>query len=157
MKEALMGAFTPPAMTTPPKLIIPFKKLYSDAVAPFRKHPGDAAFDLTVRSVESVSHDSFLFKSGIAVEIPKGYFGLIRPRSSMSKSPYVVGASGVIDSSYRGELMFCLKCLGRGEYYRVGDRFCQLLILPLPEVEYVEVEELTETERGIGGFGSTGK
>lgn len=93
---------------------IPFKKLYPDAEAPFRKHEGDAAFDLTVHSVECIGYGVFMFKSGIAVEIPEGYFGLIRPRSSMSKSHYVVGASGVIDSSYRGELMFCLKSVGGG-------------------------------------------
>jgi dUTP pyrophosphatase len=136
---------------------IPFKKLYPNSVAPFRKNKGDAAFDLTVHSMEPWDNCAVMFRSGIAMEIPEGYFGLIRPRSSMAMSRYVVGASGVIDSSYRGEIMFCLKNMGCGTDYAVGDRFCQIMILPLPEVDYVEVSELSATSRGSGGFGSTGR
>lgn len=162
LTQGYAKVYAPPTSYIPPiqfpaRLKIKFKKLYPDAVPPFRKHPGDAAFDLTVYKILPWGDGKLLFTSGIAVEIPPGHFGLIRPRSSLSDTQYVVGTSGVIDSSYRGELKFCFKEVCKGSLYGLGDRFCQLLILPLPEVEYVEVEELSPTTRGEGGFGSTGQ
>ncbi len=135
---------------------IKFKKLHPDAKPPTRAKAGDAGWDLTCIDWQCAGSDVMFFKTGIAVEIPEGYFGLLRPRSSMARTVYSVATSGVIDSGYRGELIFPLRSTGLGSHYESGDRICQLIILPLPDVEMVEVEELSETERGTGGFGSTG-
>jgi dUTP pyrophosphatase len=100
------------------------------------------------------------FHTGIAVEIPPGHFGLLRPRSSIRNSPYLMASSGVIDSGYRGEIIIPLRKVESDEgdcSHYIGQRICQLVILPLPEVEFEETAELSESVRGTGGFGSTGK
>lgn len=95
--------------------------------------------------------------TGIAIEIPEGYFGLIRDRSSFGSRGIVV-CGGVIDSDYRGEILVCLKMIGGVDHsIEKGDKIAQLIILPVPQYELVECEELSETKRGDGGFGSTGR
>lgn len=135
-----------------------FKKLYSDSKSPSRK-PGDAGWDLSVYCIKIHPLSGVvMFHTGIAVEIPDGYFGLLRPRSSVSGTCYQFASSGIIDSSYRGELIVPMRAIPsyETEMYELNERIAQLLVLPLPEVEFVEAEELSETDRGNGGFGSTG-
>jgi dUTP pyrophosphatase len=99
-----------------------------------------------------------MFQTGVAVEIPPGYFGLLRPRSSICKTGYLFASSGIIDSGYRGEIGVPLRWMGNGvDTYRVGDRIAQLVILPLPAVSFVQVDKLSESVRGEGGFGSSGR
>lgn len=96
---------------------------------------------------------------GVAVEIPKGYMGLLVPRSSMSKTPLRCANSvGIIDADYRGELSIVYENVSCNEYtiFR-GDRIAQLIIIPVAMVDVLEVDTLSETERGDGGYGSTGK
>lgn len=98
------------------------------------------------------------FGTGLAVEIPKGYVGLIFPRSSCYKAGMLLtNCVGVIDSDYRGEIKAVFVSDGQYRQYEVGDRVCQLVISPVPAVKFVEVQELSRTERGAGGYGSTGK
>lgn len=139
-------------------LKIKFKKLNSCAVIPTRKTTGAAGFDLTAVSME-VSATMIKYDTGIAVEIPPGYVGLASPRSSICRVGLLQANSvGVIDSDFRGSISLVFykntQCIVP---YFPGDRIGQLMIVPIPEVEYVEVEELSETERGAGGYGSTGK
>ena len=142
------------------------KKLSADAVLPRKAHPGDAGFDLTAVTAKMCADGTKLQVGfGIAVEIPEGYVGLVFPRSSVYKTDCrLANAVGVIDSGYRGELKavfdFTWKIPpGRTTYiskrYIEGDRCCQLVIVPVPEVEVQEVTELTPSDRGDGGFGST--
>lgn len=96
---------------------------------------------------------------GVAVEIPKGYMGLLVPRSSMSKTPLRCANSvGVIDADYRGELSIAYENISCSDYmiFR-GDRIAQLIIIPIAIVDVEEAQTLSETERGDGGYGSTGK
>ena len=149
---------------------IKFKKLVAKAVAPKQGTPGSAGFDLKAitASLDCGSH-KVTCNTGIAVEIPKGYVGLVFPRSSICRTNLrLSNAVGVIDSDYRGEITAVFdelpKCGLQADFayvrpksYAAGDRIMQLVIVPIPEVEYIEVEELTPTERGAGGYGSTGK
>lgn len=145
---------------TPDFLPIRFKKLTTDAKAPYQATPGSAGFDLTAVSVKK-HKESFLrrlveYGTGLAVEIPAGHVGLVFPRSSIYKKQMVLtNGVGVIDSDYRGEIK-AVFAYGE-EIYNPGDRIAQLVIMPIPAVKFVEAEELTETERGAGGYGSTGK
>ena len=139
------------------KLKIKFKKLNPNAVIPKRGTIGAAGFDLTAVSME-VSATMIKYDTGIAVEIPPGYVGLVFPRSSVCKTGLSLANSvGVIDSDYVGELSAVFYLRSGCRVYNVGDRIGQLLIVPIPEVEFMEVDELSETERGAGGYGSTGK
>lgn len=137
-------------------IVVKCKNLYHSAKLPHRAHSTDAGHDLYLHHTEELDNGAIMHCSGIAVEIPYGYFGLLRPRSSLAKSQFVMCSSGVIDCGYRGELKLPLKCLGKGTIYVNGDRFAQLLILPLPHVTYELAEELSDSPRGAGGFGSTG-
>jgi len=138
--------------------VLKFKKLYNDAVAPVQAHYGDACFDLTAREVV-VEDDILKCKFGIAIEIPFGYVGLLFPRSSVYKtSCRLANSVGVIDSGYRGEVqaIFDLDKSNRPAYEEF-ERCAQLMIVKLPTIKCVEVDELSATDRGKGGFGSTGK
>ena len=98
------------------------------------------------------------FRVGWAVEIPLGYVGVIKVRSSVGKERWVLASSGVIDPTYRGELKVPLLYLGTDPYtVKHGQRMAQMLVVPRPTVEDIEVEELSPSARGTGGFGSTGK
>jgi dUTP pyrophosphatase len=138
---------------------VKIKKLHADAVIPVYAKPGDAGLDLTAISESWNEDDSMVtYDTGLAVEIPEGHVGLLFPRSSVSKTTLNLANSvGVIDSGYRGSIMLKFRFLESGDVYGVGDRIGQLLILPYPQVEFEEVEELSSTERGEGGFGSTGR
>lgn len=138
-----------------------FKKLEENAVVPKYAKPGDAGLDLVATSVSSW-FDSRLngyieYGTGLAVAIPDGYVGLIFPRSSISNTELTLANSvGVIDSGYRGEIMCRFRFTTAEKVYKPGDRICQLVILPYPEVQVVETTDLEDTVRGTGGFGSSG-
>ena len=140
---------------------VKIKKLHSDAVVPHYAKPGDAGLDLTAVSMKldssSAGREMVTFGIGLAVEIPEGHVGLLFPRSSVYKSGLTLTNSvGVIDSGYRGEIMMKFQVSSISNMYKVGDRVGQLLIVPYPQVEFEEVDELSSTERGKGGYGSTG-
>lgn len=139
-------------------LEVKIKKLNENAVIPAYAKPGDAGMDLTAVSHE-YKNGNHIYGTGLAIEIPKGHVGLLFPRSSNRKTrAYLTNHVGVIDSGYRGEIMLTFKNvdLTALEPYKVGDRIAQLMIVPYPTIELIEVEELSETERGTGGHGSTG-
>lgn len=163
-------------------LKVKIKKLNEDAVIPTYSQNGDAGMDLVATSKSFDTDGNVVYGTGLAFEIPKGFVGLIFPRSSNAKQQLLLSNSvGVIDSGYRGEVMlkfkssassFSLKSLFKLIFnpdakmtlinnvkisYNVGDRIGQIIILPYPQIEFKEVEELSETERGNGGYGSTGK
>lgn len=135
------------------------KKLHKDAVIPTYAQLGDAGLDLTAISVEIDENCNYIYYTGLAIEIPQGYVGLIFPRSSISKTDMCLRNSvGVIDSGYRGEIIFKFKRFVDGvKLYKEGDRVGQLIIMPYPHITLVETDDLSETNRGNGGFGSTGK
>lgn len=146
-----------PKPTTDGKRVIRFKKLHPDAKEPYQATPGSAGFDLT--AVTKIIDEKMLFHygTGIAVEIPAGHVGLVFPRSSIYKEQMTLtNCVGVIDSDYRGEIKAVFSGKGMGGY-KTGDRIAQLVIVPIPAVKFVEAEELTETQRGTGGYGSTGR
>lgn len=135
---------------------VKIKKLDSRAVIPTYAKNGDAGMDLVITRIINESKLDITYGFGISLEIPEGYMGLIFPRSSIRKYDLILTNSvGVVDSGYRGELQATFKKLGAHEY-EVGDRGAQIVILPYPQIEFQEVEELSNTERGKGGFGSTG-
>lgn len=166
------------------------KKLYEDVPTPKYATSGSAGLDLTAMSRFYDKDGNVCYGTGIAVEIPEGYVGLLFPRSSITKKDILVKNSvGVIDSDYRGEIVLkCSPCLGYGnhynldeckdlrygintdqdhfqtidylipnhENYEIGDKCCQLVIVPIPKVVIHLVDELSETERGANGYGHTG-
>lgn len=141
---------------------IKFKRLSENAVAPVKAHNTDAGFDLTCSEITTELNECgqliLVYHTGLAVEIPDGWFGDIRPRSSISKKPLrICNAPGTIDSGYRGEITVKMAVTTDvvPSVYKVGERFAQLLILPVPDVTFTEAEELSVTDRGEGGYGST--
>lgn len=143
-------------------MVVKIKKLVENAVIPKYSKPGDAGLDLTAVSV-SFEKNYVSYKTGLAVEIPEGFVGLLFPRSSNSKMDLILTNSvGVIDSGYRGEIELRYKLVGNGVTpsivgtYNIGDRVGQLIIIPYPNIEFEEVTELSTTERNTGGYGSTG-
>ena len=162
-------------------LKVKIKKLNENAVIPTYAKYGDAGIDLVATSKYYDDNGNIVYGTGLAFEIPKGYVGLLFPRSSNSKQQLLLSNSvGVIDSGYRGEVMlkfkssassFSLKSLFKLIFnqdakitiinnfkisYYVGERIGQIIILPYPQIEFEESEELSETERNTGGYGSTG-
>lgn len=167
---------------------VKIKKLNENAVIPKYAKSGDAGMDITAVSKHYDEYGNVVYGTGLAFEIPERYVGLLFPRSSNSKQDLILSNSiGVLDSGYRGEVMFKFKpslFFGDNEYaeegtvgqisetfdsieipltnrydyteYFVGDRIGQIIILPYPQIEFEEVEELSTTDRGEGGFGSTG-
>lgn len=139
---------------------IKVKKINENAVIPKYSKPGDAGLDLTAVSIVSNTTFQVIYDTGLAIEIPEEHVGLIFPRSSICNYELELSNSvGVVDSGYRGTIRFVFnKTNGIDSLkYKVGDRIGQLLILPYPEIELVEVDELNDSERGHKGFGSTGK
>jgi dUTP pyrophosphatase len=170
------------------------KKLVPAAVIPQYAKSGDACFDLTATSINRT--DKYIeYGTGLAMEIPEGYVGLIFPRSSVTNKDLMLkNGTGIIDQGYRGEIKFRFNVVRQSirneateeEYqtyfdetqitdeneiqyirkkglvryssnlYSVGDRIGQMMIIPYPTVEFEEVEELSETQRGEGGYGSSG-
>lgn len=139
-----------------------FKKLHEDAVTPTYSKKGDGCVDLhCVSYTLNEQNNQVTYSTGISIEIPSGYVGLVFPRSSIRRTVLELSNSvGVIDSGYRGEIMATFNINKGGNQstiYENGERICQLMILPYPKIKFTEVTKLSETDRGEGGFGSTGK
>jgi dUTP pyrophosphatase len=134
---------------------VKIKKLVPEAKIPNYALEGDAAMD--VHAVSKKVTDKFIeYGTGLVFEIPKDYVMLIFSRSSVSnKSLSQANSVGVLDYGYRGELFVRFYKMG-DEEYEIGDRVAQIMVLPRPQIEFEEIIELSETERGDGGFGSTG-
>lgn len=137
--------------------VLKFKKLVESAKVPNKATHDSNGFDLTATSKKwSDEFQAYVYGTGIAVEIPKGYVGLLFPRSSVRKYALVMAnCVGVIDSDYRGEIMATFRPLNKylGKVYNVGDKCCQLVVVPAPEFEIEEVDTLSDTERGTKGHG----
>lgn len=140
-------------------MIVNIKRLHRDSVIPRYAKDGDAGLDLTATRVWVDDDGNVCYGTGLAFEIPRGYVGLLFPRSSNAKKDLILSNSvGILDSNYRGEVMLKFKPQKQGgKMYEVGDRIGQIIIIPYPHIEFKEVEELSETNRGDGGFGSTGR
>ncbi len=141
-------------------LQVKIKKMHPDAKVPAYAKLGDAGLDLTAVSVTYDAKEGYFeYDTGLAVEIPLGYVGLVFPRSSISKKNMMLcNAVGVVDSGYRDSIKLRFKALTQApNTYEVGERVGQLMILPYPMIELKEVSELSDSERGAGGFGSSGK
>jgi dUTP pyrophosphatase len=151
---------------------VKIKKLKPNAVIPTYAKDGDAGMDLVATEILKDTPEQITYGMGIALEIPKGFVGLVFPRSSIRKTGLQLSNSvGVIDSGYRGEIQATfnkvfgsermydemkVKEIQPNEYYKVGDRIAQIMIIPHPDIQFEEADELSDTERGEGGFGSTG-
>lgn len=134
------------------------KKLLPQAIVPSKAHSTDAAFDIaTIESYTLKVGERHTFATGIAAEFPAEYVALFRDRSSLGSKGIQVLA-GVIDASYRGEWKVVLLNTSQEPYeIKAGDRIAQCLFLPVPEVHVQETTELPDSERAVGGFGSTGR
>jgi dUTP pyrophosphatase len=139
---------------------LPITRLRDDAVVPERAYAGDAGLDLAAcERVELRPGQRALVGTGLAVAIPEGYAGFVQPRSGLAARHglSVVNSPGLVDSGYRGELRVVLLNTDDSEPFVVepGMRIAQLVVLAVPEVELVEVDELPASERGVRGFGSS--
>lgn len=157
---------------------VKIKRLTENSVIPFYAHEGDVGVDITATSRIYDKHGNVSYGTGLAIELPKGYVALLFPRSSICKKDLsLANAVGVVEHTYRGEIFFKFKptlvCYGDEEedtdsevyddvyipessqHYEIGDRIGQMVVIPHPKIVFEEVEELSETERGEGGFGST--
>src|SRR3989344_4740043 len=135
------------------------KKLHTDAKVPSYAHPGDAGFDLyAIEEVAIPVGVRVLIGTGIAMDIPDGFVGLIWDKSGLSTTHGLKTLGGVVDAGYRGEVKVGMVNLGTEEYtISAGHKIAQMLIQKVERAEIIEVAELSETVRGEGGFGSTGK
>lgn len=138
------------------------KRLTEDAVLPIRAYKGDAGIDLTCTTITQELNECnqllIVYHTGLAFEIPEGYVGLVFPRSSIyKKSLTFTNCVGVIDSCYRGEITAKMRSTTDvvPAIYKPGERFAQLVLVPIPEFTMTEVSELSETDRGENGYGST--
>ncbi len=141
-------------------VIVKFKRLRADALMPTKAREDDAAFDLhSIIDYDLRPGEYCVVPTGIVLEIPQGYEGQVRPRSGFAakNGVTVLNTPGTIDSGYRGEVMVIMVNHGREVFHiSKGMRICQLAIRPVPKVQLVECEVLSESDRGTGGFGSTG-
>ncbi len=153
-------------------LPVKFKKLDPKAVAPYYSREGDAGLDFTALTVTN-EDNLMVCTTGIAVEIPPGHVGLLFPRSGVSnKDLSLANSIGVVDSNYRGDVTFKFRVtpytfeedgvlnvarFREPNFYKVGERIGQMIIIPYPEVQLTEVDELSDSDRGANGFGSSGK
>ena len=140
---------------------VSFRRIHPDAVLPSAAHPGDAGLDLaSVVDVEVPAGERAMIPTGIAVAIPEGHAGLVLPRSGLASRHglTLANAPGLIDPGYRGEVTCAVVNLDRSEPVRIrkGDRVAQLVVVAVPAVEPEWADELPPSERGTGGFGSTG-
>lgn len=145
---------------------IRIKKLCDAAVVPSYAKDGDAGMDLTAVSKVYDMDGNVVYGTGLAFEIPRGYVGLLFPRSSNAKKDLLLSNSvGVLDSGYRGEVMFKYRRVeatfgferDTPSEYKVGDRIGQIIVLPYPYVRFEVVDELSSSDRGTGGYGSSGR
>ena len=143
-------------------MIVRYKKLFPDAVEPIRGSEWAAGWDLTCIDIDWDEDAKVLvYHTGLAFEIPRGYVGLLFPRSSVyKKTLWLTNSVGVLDADYRGEVLFKYglqySMKKDAALYQVGDRIGQLVIVPIPEIAFMESDSLSETKRGTGGYGSTG-
>lgn len=138
------------------------KKVHPDAVIPKYAHSTDACFDLTAVEINIVNEKGYgyiEYDTGLQMAIPDNYVGLIFPRSSISNTGLLLSnAVGVIDPAYRGNIKARFKWIKDTEFYKVGDRCCQMMLIPRNPVNFEEFEgDWESTERNDGGFGSSGK
>lgn len=156
---------------------VEFIRMASNAVIPSKAHPTDAGFDMVATSKVETA-DYIEYGTDIAIKLPEGHCALLFPRSSVSKKDlFLCNSVGLIDENYTGEIKFRFKRSPKYQYYtfkrffrfitevfvepitykeyEVGDKIGQIVILPTPSVEFLEVEKLPETDRGSGGFGSS--
>jgi dUTP pyrophosphatase len=138
------------------------RRLTDAATLPTRAHEGDAGLDLYAAEAATLAPgERASVGTGVAVEIPPGHAGLVLPRSglAMRHGIALVNAPGLIDAGYRGELRVLLLNTDRSETFAIepGDRIAQLLVTPFAEAVPVEAPELSESGRGVGGFGSSGR
>lgn len=154
---------------------IKYSKLTEKAVAPFKKYNIDAGFDLTATWIKE--YDKYIeYGTDIAIEIPEGYVGLLFPRSSIRNQDLMLKNSvGVVDASYRGEIKFSfwkteklsseikkwneqsISTMIDIDKYEIGERCGQIVIMKIPDIEMIEADKLSETDRGTQGYGSSGK
>ena len=140
---------------------LPIKRLDPTVELPTYAYEGDAGLDLRANEdVTLAPHERRLVSTGLAVAIPEGYAGFVQPRSGLAlrEGLSMANTPGLIDSHYRGELKVCAVNLDEERPITIsrGERIAQLVIQRVPVVTLVEVEELDETDRGSGGFGSSG-
>lgn len=150
---------------------VKIKRLYEDSLIPTKAHATDAGYDLYAHSKSYDNDGNVVYGCGVAMEIQQGYVGLVFPRSSNARKDLILSNSvGVIDSGYRGEIMLKFKQTPQefadasGTFvtyqytkdYGLGERIGQIIIMPYPEIEFIEVDELSDSERGAGGYGSSG-
>lgn len=149
-------------------MIVKFKKLSNTAITPHRAHHNDAGYDLfSDEDVELQYGETKVVSTGISLEIPKGYYADVRPRSGLTSKTALRVHLGTIDSDYRGKVgIICENHFEKKEegndffhnyLIKQGDKIGQLVIHKLPEIELVETQELSDSERGLNGFGSTDK
>ena len=139
---------------------LPIRRLRDDAVVPGRAYDGDAGLDLTAcERVELAPGERAVVGTGLAVAIPEGYAGFVQPRSGLAAKSgiTIVNTPGLVDSGYRGELKVILLNTDTDHSFVVepGMRIAQLLVIEIPGVDPVVVDELPESERGVRGFGSS--
>ena len=151
-------------------MIVKIKKIHENAVIPKYAKLGDAGMDLTAVEISYDNSGNIVYRTGLSFEIPAGFFMMLVPRSSNSKTNLILtNHCGIVDSGYRGEVMFKYKPYEwndnskdslletvKFETYKIGDRIGQGIILPYPHIEFEEIQELSETERGDSGYGSSG-
>lgn len=135
------------------------KKLHPDAVIPSYAHPWDAGLDIcTVEEITLAAGERKMIPTGLSYEIPEGFVGLVWDKSGLAKNHGITNLGGVIDAGFRGEsFILCMNTGSEPYTFRKGDKVAQMLIQPVSIVEVSEVEELSDTTRGDGGWGSTGK
>jgi dUTP diphosphatase len=143
-------------------IALPIRRLRDDAVLPERAYSGDAGVDLAACDRHELGPgERAVVGTGLAVAIPEGYAGFVQPRSGLAARHgiTVVNAPGLVDAGYRGEIRVVLLNTDRSDPFVVdpGMRIAQLVVLPVPELELAEVEELPESERGVRGFGSSSR
>lgn len=140
---------------------IPIKKLHPEAIVPAHAYgDGDAGVDLTsVERLTLAAGERALVPTGIAVAIPKGFGGFVQPRSGLAArfGITLTNSPGLVDSNYRGEIKVIIQNTGDADFgISVGDRIAQLVIMPVEHAEFEVVEQLPPSDRGDGGFGSSG-
>lgn len=139
---------------------VKYKLLNSYASIPQKANPNDAGFDLKATEITYPASDGVFIevKTGISLEIPKNYVGLLFPRSSISNTKHFLRNSvGVIDSGYRGEIKLRFSIDDTSTCYQVGDKVGQIIFVKLPSIELIESQNLDSSDRGERGFGSSGK
>lgn len=141
------------------RLVLKFKKLHPEAVLPSYAHDDDAGMDLfSIEKKVLKPGEHYLFKTGVAAEIPPGYFVSVRDKSGLAAKHGLHVLGGVIDSGYRGEWATILINLGQEEYtIEKGDKLSQAILQPIEHAQILAVDRVSETVRGQGGFGSTGR